>query len=145
MIGSDMVPSLPSAARDIINPTDNSDAVFYEQEETRAIRTQEWSMPCGSKDQRNFNVRSAFDLRKDQREDQFVDDPSCEPIIARLRQQLITYFETYSVPNIICGLGAVPNQTLHTNLCGRMLGAILGRLNYHVNTAWKRMNGTHVS
>ena len=40
-----------------------------------------------------------FDLRKDPQEKiNLIDDPSCEPIIARLRQQLITHFETYSVP-----------------------------------------------
>lgn len=100
MIGSDMVPSLPSAAQDIFNLTGNKDAGFYKQEETRAIRRQEWIYAMRFKGSEEFPMSDAlFDLRKDPQEKiNLIDDPTCEPIIASLRQRLITHFETYSVP-----------------------------------------------
>ena len=100
MIGSDMMPSLPSAAQDIFNPTGNSDAVFYEQEETRAIRTQEWMYSMRFKGSEKFPMSDQlFDLHNDpQEKTNLIDDPTFKSVVGNLRHRLSAHFETYSVP-----------------------------------------------
>lgn len=98
-------PSLPSAARDL-GPTlrgetdDGADAVFYEQEETRAIRTDEWLYA--------MRFKGAETYPMDDEMYRLTDDPlektnlSAEPefaeVAAVLRARILAYFESYAAP-----------------------------------------------
>lgn len=97
--------SLPSSARDLSPELRGEaqyaeDAVFYEQEETRAIRTHEWLFALRFKDAPEFPMQDElYRLTDDPHEKKnLIDDPSFAEVAASLRARIITFFNTYSDP-----------------------------------------------
>jgi arylsulfatase A-like enzyme len=79
---------------------DSLDAVFYEQEEMRAIRTREWAyfkyFP-GSEEYRFDD--ELYDLTRDAGEaHNIASDPTNADIVAQLNERIDTFFTTYSAP-----------------------------------------------
>ena len=79
---------------------DNFDAVFYEQEELRAIRTRRWSyfkyFPGSNKYKFEDEL---YDLAYDPGEDNNIaSDPANADLIAELGGRIDTFFSEYSSP-----------------------------------------------
>ena len=98
-------PSLPSSALDLGPALRQEggylrDAVFYEQEETRAIRTHDWVYAMRFQGAPNHPIKNAlYHLKDDPNEKtnlsglgQFAD------VEAELAAQILTYFDSYSDP-----------------------------------------------
>lgn len=104
MVGAgDCTPSLPSSARELgpilRGETDpNRDAVFYEQEETRAIRTKTWLYANRFKGAPSYPIGDVlFDLASDPLEKNNLSGrPELSQIEADLRAHLVLHFSTYS-------------------------------------------------
>lgn len=95
--------SLPSAAKDLSpaffgHPIPQADAVFYEQEETRAIRTHEWLFAM------RFNGAAAFPLRDEMyhlpsdplEKSNLIDAAEHAQTAAELRRRITDHFSQYS-------------------------------------------------
>ncbi len=98
-------PSLPSSARDLTPRLQGDtgmapDAIFYEQEETRAIRTKDWLFAARFQGAAAFPMQDAlYDLRKDPSEKQnLIGRSELEHVVQTLRTQLTGHFEEYSTP-----------------------------------------------
>ena len=71
-----------------------NDAVFYEQEETRAIRTENYAY---WKRLRSTGKPALYDIKKDPEQNRNVyDDPAYEKIVADLDSRLTDFFNAYS-------------------------------------------------
>jgi arylsulfatase A-like enzyme len=93
-------PSQPSAARDLApalagQPIQDADAVFYEQEETRAIRTKDWRYAMRFKGAPAYPMTDAmYRLTDDPHEKTDLSDaPEHAQTAAALRARITAYFE----------------------------------------------------
>jgi arylsulfatase A-like enzyme len=79
---------------------DSFDAVFYEQEEMRAIRTQRWAYFTYFSGSETYKFEDElYDLAKDPGEDNNIaSDPAYEEIIAELSKRIANFFSSYSNP-----------------------------------------------
>jgi len=79
---------------------DNFDAVFYEQEEMRAVRTQRWAYFKYFPDSEKYKFEDElYDLSQDPGENHNVaSDPTNADIIAELSERINTFFASYSSP-----------------------------------------------
>ncbi|MEM7302748.1 MAG: sulfatase-like hydrolase/transferase, partial [Pseudomonadota bacterium] len=98
-------PSLSSSARDLNvalpgERSETSGAIFYEQEETRAIRTDQWLYAMRFSGSKSFALTDElYNLKDDPLEKKnLIDEPELADIAAQLRAQITTFFDTYSVP-----------------------------------------------
>jgi arylsulfatase A-like enzyme len=99
-------PSLPSSARDL-GPTlrgedlDQADAVFYEQEETRAIRTDEWLFAMRFQGAESYPMQDElYHLTDDPLEKvNLIDRPEFSGVIAKLRDRVSSFFDIYAAPD----------------------------------------------
>lgn len=106
MVGAeDAQPSLPSSARDLApalrgEVSSGDDAVFYEQEETRAIRTKEWLYALRFKGAPGFPMQDAlFFLPEDPFEKRnLVAEAGYTEIADSLRARITSFFDTHSDP-----------------------------------------------
>ena len=80
--------------------TDSFDAVFYEQEEMRAIRTQRWSYFKYFPGSDKYRFRDElYDLVHDPGEDHnLASDPANADVVAELSGRIDAFFATYSSP-----------------------------------------------
>ncbi len=99
-------PSLPSSARDLgpalrREELVGADAVFYEQEESRAIRTNEWLYAMRFQGSETYPMQDElYRLIDDPLEkSNLIDDPENAATIAELRNRVSSFFETYAVPD----------------------------------------------
>lgn len=109
LVGADQAkPSLPSSARDLsailTGPTTAEavdQAVFMEQEETRAIRTERWLYAARFQGAPSFPMQDElYDLRADPLEkNNLIDNPQYVEQSAALRSQIDAFFAEYSVAN----------------------------------------------
>lgn len=110
--GKDLVPLLGG------EPADAFDAVFYEQEETRAIRTKDWVLAMRFQAAPSFPMQDAlFDLGRDPEEKlNVIHDPEYSHIERQLRQKLTSFFEQHTDPNydLWSGGSAKSNVTYDT-------------------------------
>lgn len=105
LAGSDARPSLPSPARDLgsllrAGGTDDRDAVFYEQEETRAIRTRDWLFAMRFGGAPGYLMADAlYDLRADPHERTNIAGSSATAgMEAELRGRVSAFFHNYHTP-----------------------------------------------
>lgn len=99
------LPSLPSSARDL-GPSlrreggKTADAVFYEQEETRAIRTQNWLYAMRFQGAKSYPMHDEmYDLTEDPFEKHNLAESQDHQTIAHeLRGRIADFFEAYSEP-----------------------------------------------
>ncbi len=97
--------SLPSSARDL-GPAlrgetlDGADAVFFEQEETRAIRTREWLYAMRFQGAPSYPMKDElYRLTDDPSEKRnLIDEPEMSGVVSKLQAQVTSFFDTYSVP-----------------------------------------------
>lgn len=77
---------------------DSFDAVFFEQEEMRAIRTQRWAYFKYFPGSEKYKFEDElYDLAQDPGEDQNVaSDPANADLIAELNERIDTFFASYS-------------------------------------------------
>ena len=98
-------PSLPSSARDL-SPALQGDqsagpaAVFYEQEETRAIRTKDWLYAMRFQGSDAFPLQDALFRLDDDLEEKhnLINDPAHLGVAQDLRARLAAFFQAHSVP-----------------------------------------------
>ncbi|MGX9355802.1 sulfatase-like hydrolase/transferase [Roseobacteraceae bacterium S113] len=95
-------PSQPSPARDLApalagRALSEADAVFYEQEETRAVRTRDWLYVSRFQGAPSFPLGDAlFHVAQDPGEHvNLIDDPAYAETAGHLRDTLRLHFETY--------------------------------------------------
>ena len=101
----DAQPSLPSSARDL-GPVlrgeaiPGSDAIFYEQEETRAIRTSDWLYAMRFQGATHYPMRDEiYRLTDDPLEKRnLIDVPEVSDKATELRSRITAFFETHSDP-----------------------------------------------
>jgi len=101
----DAKPSLPSSARDL-NPVlqgetlDGPNEIYFEQEETRAIRTPKWLYAMRFKASKTFPMEDElYDLTNDPLEKvNLVGQPEAAKTAEMLRTKIVDYFDKYSEP-----------------------------------------------
>ena len=106
MVGTtDARPSLPSAAKDLGEalagqPQADAGAVFYEQEETRAIRTRDWLYAMRFRGAASFPMTDQMYCLSDDPTEKtnLADTPEHAEIAAGLRIRISAYFDKYSTP-----------------------------------------------
>ncbi|MDU8926181.1 sulfatase-like hydrolase/transferase [Alisedimentitalea sp. MJ-SS2] len=98
-------PSLQSPARDLGpvlrgEEAEGADAVFYEQEETRAIRTREWLYAMRFKGSETYPMEDEmYCLTDDPREKaNLIRAPEFAEKAAELRDRITTFFDAYTAP-----------------------------------------------
>ncbi len=102
--GADLPPPAESRSRSLRallagEPTEWEDAVFMEQEETRAIRTSKWLLmrrfaPTGY----DFHDE-LYDLETDPDErNNLIDEPACAAVVAELSDRIDSFFSRYANP-----------------------------------------------
>lgn len=113
-------PSLPSAAKALDQALSgeiqsDADAVFYEQEETRAVRTREWLYAMRFQGSATYPMRDEMYRLSDdpQEKSNLADRVELAGIAARLRARISENFEICSVPeyDLWRGGGAKSNVT----------------------------------
>jgi arylsulfatase A-like enzyme len=79
---------------------DSFDAVFYEQEELRAVRTQRYSYFNYFSGSEKYNFEDElYDLARDPGEDHnLISDPAYADVIAELSTRIDTFFANYAAP-----------------------------------------------
>ena len=99
-------PSLPSSARDLgsaLRGEDlkGADAVFFEQEETRAIRTSEWLYAMRFQGAESYPMHDEiYNLVDDPLEKtNLIKRPELTGVIAELRSRISSFFDVYSEPD----------------------------------------------
>ena len=105
LAGSDAVPSLPSTARDL-GPALRGEveavqeAVFMEQEETRAMRTRDWLFVKRFQGASSYPLRDAlYDLNADPQEKTDVSDlPENAAVLRQMDAALGAHFAQHTVP-----------------------------------------------
>ncbi|MBO9452996.1 sulfatase-like hydrolase/transferase [Tropicibacter sp. R16_0] len=98
-------PSLPSSARDL-GPAlrgealGGAKAVFFEQEETRAVRTKDWLYAMRFQGAPSYPMKDElYRLTDDPNEKQnLIDQPEFSGVISDLQGQVTSFFDSYSVP-----------------------------------------------
>lgn len=105
MAGADQQPSRPSSARDLGpvlrgEASGSNHAVFYEQEETRAIRTRDWLYAMRFQGARSHPMTDElYRLTDDPMEKtNLIDRPEFSEVADGLRQRITSFFETYADP-----------------------------------------------
>ena len=105
LVGSDVRPSLPSSAQDLAAAVRGDagfgdGAVFYEQEETRAIRTKDWLYAMRFKGAATYPMADElYDLANDPLEKvNLFGLPGYEDISEQMRARISEHFGEYSVP-----------------------------------------------
>ena len=105
LVGSDAQPSLPSAAQDLAKVANHSypnwrDAVFVEQEETRAIRSDRWLYAQRFKGAAAYPMEDElYDLHEDPLEkNNLIHVEEYASVCAELRGRIDAYFGQYSTP-----------------------------------------------
>ncbi len=100
---SGISPSRPSAAKDLApglagKDVPDSNAVFYEQEETRAVRTKDWLFVHRFKGAPSFKLSDElYHIASDPQERiNLIDDAAHATQKERLQTQLTAYFDAYS-------------------------------------------------
>lgn len=103
LVGSDATPSLPSSARDLGpilrgETEEGAKAVFYEQEETRAIRTHDWVYAMRFQGAPSYPMEDAlYNLSNDPFEQSnLIGRSEAFKIVSKLRGQVTGYFDLYS-------------------------------------------------
>ncbi|MYH57692.1 MAG: hypothetical protein F4145_06785 [Boseongicola sp. SB0675_bin_26] len=102
---ADARPSLPSSARDL-GPAlrgqvhDSPDAIFFEQEETRAIRTHNWLYAMRFRGAGSYPMSDElYHLATDPLErTNLIELPEQTAIADRLRDRVSSFFDTHSEP-----------------------------------------------
>ena len=98
-------PSLASSARDL-GPAlrgqdlEGPDQVFYEQEETRAIRTPDWLFAARFQGAQSYPMQDELYRLEDDRAEKvnLIDQQDMSEVASELRTRVASFFETYSVP-----------------------------------------------
>lgn len=103
--GSEATPSLPSPARDLApilsgGTIEVADAIFLEQEETRAIRTTEYLYAARFPNAPSYPFSNElYDLTSDPREkENLINHAEFSRAAKELHARVKGFFETYSVP-----------------------------------------------
>ncbi|SLN25331.1 Choline-sulfatase [Falsiruegeria litorea R37] len=96
-------PSHPSAAKDLApalagDDLAGTDAVFYEQEETRVVRTEEWLYVSRFKDAPSYTLSDElYHIASDPNErNNLIDDPTQSETVAKLTKKICAYFDAFS-------------------------------------------------
>lgn len=102
---ADQHPSLPSAAKDLApvlagKVLSDADAVFYEQEETRSIRTRDWLYAMRFQDAPTYPMKDEmYRLSDDPLEKtNLIADPNHAETAVALRAQIVAYFKDHADP-----------------------------------------------
>lgn len=100
---NDATPSQPSAAKDLApalagQKVPDADMVFYEQEETRAVRTKDWLFVRRFHDAPSYPLADAlYHVASDPNErENLIDAPEHAAIAAELLTKLTTYFDAFA-------------------------------------------------
>ncbi len=103
--GSDETPSLQSDARDLTTifeakPQPWRDAVFMEQEETRAIRTKDWVYAMRFQGSASYPLSDElYNLQRDPMEkNNLSTQPEYRKVVSDLQEKLTTHFERFAEP-----------------------------------------------
>ena len=83
------------------NTAQTRDAVFYEQEETRAIRTHDWLYAMRFQGAAGFPMQDEiYDLKSDPLErTNLIDDPALASVATTLRSRVTEFFQAHSQPH----------------------------------------------